>query len=192
MLTQGKYKEVTELLQPALAQCRDVHSPGYKHVVNIARTLSFALRDAWKDTEAETVLRWALDACKAPHDVLEISRSLASYRDNSDLAELSRQAFDSLEKLHGPTDPTTLRALLQYAEVLRGIGQSETSDELLKKALKDSNSVLSPQHRCTLLLSRRHGYVSRQLGNLKEADGLLNQALSGFKKTAGIDHSTLR
>lgn len=188
MSTQGKYKEAIELLQPALAQCQEVHSPGYKYAVDIAQTLGRALGMSKKGAEAETVWRWALGACKAPHDILQISRSLVSYRDKSELAELSWQAFDSLEKLHGPTHPTTLFALLDYEEVLHGIGQYETSHALLKKALKSSNSVLGPEHQYTLRILRRHGYRTYLHGSFKESDGPLNQALSGLKKTAGIDH----
>lgn len=111
----------------------------------------------------------------------------ASYRDKSELAELIRQAFDGLEKLLGPMNSTTLLALMDYAEVLHKIGQHETSDALLKEAWKYSNKVLGPQHRCTLQILERRGFMSYLLGNLKEADGLLSQALSGFKKTSGLD-----
>ena len=104
------------------------------------------------------------------------------------MAELSRQAFESLEKQHGLTDSTTLLALPEYVGVLHGVRQYETSDALLKKALEDSNSVLGPQHRCTLQILSCHGYMSYLLGDLKEADGLLSQASSGFKKTSGVDH----
>lgn len=188
MSTQGKYKEAVELLQPALAQCQEVHSPGYKYAVGIAQTLGSALSVLQKGAEAEKVWRWALGACKAPYDTLRISTSLASYRDKSELAELSQQAFDTLEKLHGPTHPTTLLALLDYEEVLHSIGQYETSDALRKRALEGSNSVSGSEHQYTLRILRRHGYRTYLHGSFKEADGLLNQALSGLKKIAGIDH----
>lgn len=186
MLVQGNYKEAIELLQPALAQCREVHSPGHEHAINIAETLSCALNHERKDAEAETVLIWALGACKAPHDTLRISKHLACL--------LSREKRISRAKSAGFRQPgeTTWahefdNASRDYAEVLHKIGQYETSDALLKKAWKDSNKVLGPQHRCTLQILERRGFMFYLLGNLKEADRLLSQALSGFKKTSGLD-----
>lgn len=198
MLNVGRIKEVIELLRPALSQFREAYGPdhGSKPGAFIARTLGCALGKCGNNTEAEPLLRRALDECETPVDTLTTMRLLASVLSRTnrikEAEELSRQAFDGVKRLFGPTHPNTLFTMIGHADVLNISGEYEESNSLTGQAVRDCEATFGSQHYYTVLCMAQCGNSCYLLGDLREANRLLRQAMLGLEKAVGMDHpSTL-
>lgn len=195
MLSQGsKSKEVVKLLRPALARHREAHGPDHRSAltVSLAQILGWAFHRLGNTTEAESLLRQALSECRTHHQILMTMRPLASVLSdmnrNKEVAELSRQAFEGLEELFGPTDPETLYALLGFAKVLNASGQYEKSNTLVRRALHEFKVIFGPQNVRTTVCMAQYGSTFRLLGDLKQAITLLQQSSYRLQTQALATH----
>ena len=194
MSNMGGYKAAVELLRPALSQFRESYGPDHRSELGawIAQALGRALTKVGNYTEAESLLRRALGECDTPNDTLMTMHFLASVLSRlnrtKEAEQLSREAFDGMKRLFGPTHPITFEAIIGHADVLNNSGQYEESNSLTRQAVRDFEATFGPQHTYTMLCMAKSGISRYLLGDIREAIRLLRQAMLGLETAAGMDY----
>jgi tetratricopeptide (TPR) repeat protein len=91
---------------------------------------------------------------------------------------LSRQAFETQERVLGVDHPTTLSTMMNLADALAHQGRLAEAEKLLREVVATRRRVLGPKHRNTLRAMTELARAIDAAGRHPEAKTLLDEALS--------------
>jgi tetratricopeptide (TPR) repeat protein len=98
------------------------------------------------------------------------------------------QASKLLQKALGDDDPSTIIAMIDYAEILRMLGRAKEAEPICKAALDHSRRALGDDSRTTIRAMSIFGAVLLSLGRAAQAATVLQDASERGERVLGPDH----
>jgi tetratricopeptide (TPR) repeat protein len=104
-------------------------------------------------------------------------------------AERQFQRTMALRRLHlGAKDPESLRAAIELAATLNGLGRSSEAAPLIRATTADLIRTVGPDHPYAISAMETETLVERGLGQIARAEALARETLALARRALGPDH----
>ncbi len=181
----------------ALQTRQQLLQPAHPDTLSSLRIMGKSLRMQGKLTEAEPLLRMALEGSRGvlgnDHSqtmdaILELAVCLGSAGKFAEAERLYREGLERRRKLFGNDDPYTANLIGSLAYVLEDQGKDADAEPLYRESLEGLRRTWGPDHPRTLSTTSNLGVLLARRGKFDEAETLQKQALGGRQRVLGPDH----
>ncbi|CAL1128490.1 unnamed protein product [Cladocopium goreaui] len=191
---QGLTQEALPLVRKLLASCESIYGPAHEETSACAGLLALLLQARGNYSEAEKLLRPALEGCRwgLNQQALKYSYQLAylltEMCNYSEAVVLYRRVLDEQIRQIGSEHPETLTAMSGLATVLKAMGHYRESADLRRTAKVTCEKILGPEHPQTLDCINDLAIALHNAGDYHEAAELYRKVWDIKERTFGPLH----
>lgn len=196
MRQQGRNAEALELIQANLVVLRRVLGDDHLFTQDLNVWMSSILIDQRKLSEAETILRDALERYRQElgkdHPkmikLIHTTGRLFEFRDDLYKAEAYyRDSLRGFRRVFGDEDPYTLTNARNLGRLLVSMGNLSEAELLIREVFDTCRTVLGEDHPVTKSCNNTMAYVLFNQQNFAEAEPFLRKNLVSARESRGDD-----
>jgi non-specific serine/threonine protein kinase/serine/threonine-protein kinase len=192
-IDQGRFEEAAPLLNEALTGFRRTVGDGHVKTLATQRLIGENLVNLGRYDEAERVLTDCLNTAQRVlgpdhprsqetlNDLADLHKSAGDY---AEARRFYRESLRIIRNVRGEDHPLAFRCLNGLGDAYRLDGRLDEAESILSDTLKSARRSLG-EHPEVGEAARYLALVSKAQGRLEDADRLMDEAATIFRKTAG-------